>query len=411
MRKSKKKETTIRITPEWLIEQPIDIQMEALNSCMTIYQMVVNGIMNNEANYYAGTKYSHDKPYDGEYDRWGHNPSSIKVGSQRLKIDVPRIRNKKTKKMQTLESVTELRKLPGVSEQIVKGVINGLSTRKYGEVIDTLQEGFGLSKSSVSRKFIEGSKERVKEFLESSLKDQEIVAIFMDGKYMRTDQVIIALGVLSNGYKIPLGFIQSHTENHKPIRDFLNTLIDRGLKYKQGLLWIVDGSTGMHKAIKTTFGKYAIIQRCIFHKLQNIKSYIAEKYHEKIEEDYFKALKEPTYASARIALKYLKKYLNSLNIAAANSLDEAFNELLTLHKLGVNKELSKSLRTTNCIESLNSTVQKYVGKIKIFESSQQRYRWTALALIEATHSLRRIRGYKNIDKLQKALTKFVKYAK
>jgi len=407
---SKIKENT-RITPDWLLSQPIDIQMEVMRSHFEVCRLVINSILDQEVDTHVGGYYSHDKPYSNRYNRWGYNPSSVRIGSSRMKIDVPRIMDMESKKVKSLETARELRKLPGQTEQIVQGVINGLSTRKHEQVLDVLSEGFGLSKSSVSRQYLKGSKEALKEFENRKLESHEIVSIFIDGKYMRTDQIIIALGILSNGQKIALGFIQAHSENSGPIKDFLKSLKKRGLQYKQGILWIVDGSKGIHKAIREEFGKYAIIQRCIWHKIENIKKYVSEKYHEEITKMYYDALSQPTYKSAYVAMLSLIKHLHKLNVSAANSLQEGLKELLTLHKLGVNKVLNKSLRTSNCIESLNSTIQDRVGRIKRYNSSSQRYRWVAMALLEIEQGLRKIRGFKHIPLLQKALLNFVNHAK
>jgi putative transposase len=86
--------------------------------------------------------------------------------------------------------------------------------------------------------------------------------LFIDGKYLAKEQIIIVLGVTLKGEKMPLGFIQTTTENSGCIKELLSSLIDRGLRYKEGILCIIDGSKGIRKAISEVFGKYALVQRC-----------------------------------------------------------------------------------------------------------------------------------------------------
>lgn len=99
----------------------------------------------------------------------------------------------------------------------------------------------------------------------------------------------------------------------------------------------------------------------------------------------------------------LHQELVGLNRSAANSLVEGLEETLTLHRLGVFVELGKSLKTTNCIENLNSRLGQYLSRVKYWQTSDQRCRWVALALLEVEQRMRRISGYKALPKLRKAL--------
>jgi transposase-like protein len=82
-------------------------------------------------------------------------------------------------------------------------------------VIDHLEEGFGLSKSSVSSKFIKASEQCLKEFEERDISEHKLVAVFIDGKYLMRQQMVIVLGITEGGEKVVLGFVQTTTENSK----------------------------------------------------------------------------------------------------------------------------------------------------------------------------------------------------
>jgi len=119
--------------------------------------------------------------------------------------------------------------------------------RDYPKVIDHLREGFGMSNSSISRSFIECSEEKLNEFESRSLEPFQIIALFIEGKYLSHVQIIICICVTHQGEKIPLGFIQATTENSAPIKDMLINLKERGLAW-EGLLCVIEGSKRIHLA-------------------------------------------------------------------------------------------------------------------------------------------------------------------
>ena len=100
--------------------------------------------------------------------------------------------------------------------------------------------------------------------------------------------------------------------------------------------------------------------------------------------------------------------LKPINLKACNSLLEGTEETLTIQRLGLHDLLSKSFATTNCIESLNSQIDKYVRKVKNWMSSDQRNRWIIMALTEAESKMHKVYGYKYLNQLQDALAKEIK---
>ena len=139
---------------------------------------------------------------------------------------------------------------------------------------------FGISKSSVSRKFIHASARQLRQIHERDLSDQEIIAIFMDGKSFAENQMILALGVTLQGEKIVLGMVESYTENHRVCQAFLQRLKERGLSDENKLLFIVDGVKGLRKGIHNVFGKQALVQRCQWHKSENVIAYLPKSQQE-----------------------------------------------------------------------------------------------------------------------------------
>lgn len=115
------------------------------------------------------------------------------------------------------------------------------------------------------------------------------------------------------------------------------------------------------------------------------------------------AYSRPTYKEAKKELTDIRKDLSNLNQSAMNSLDEGLEETLTLHRLGLFGILGESLKTTNCIESINSMIEKKTEKISYWKNSNQIHRWFATALLDIEPRLRRIKGYQHLHKLREKL--------
>ncbi|MBU0558506.1 MAG: transposase [Bacteroidetes bacterium] len=213
----------------------------------------------------------------------------------------------------------------------------------------------------------------------------------------------MALGITITGDKIPLGFIHSTTENSESIGGLIKELIRRNFNFSQGLLTITDGSTGLIKAVKETFGKYALSQRCTWHKRENVVSYLPKEKQDHYRGKLQRAYLEPEYETAKIKLHEIRNELQKINRSAANSLTEGLEETLTLHRLGLVEELGKSLLTTNVIENLNSQLGNYVRKVKYWSSSEMRARWVAASLLQIEKRMRKINNYQKLNLLRTAI--------
>jgi putative transposase len=387
----------------WLLEQDLDVKITALQHHLDISRMLVNDILEDEVIKYAGSWYSHEKPHDGRYSRWGSNPGSIKLGERRIKVEVPRIFDNESDCNKPLASYGKLRELDSLDDRILKAVLLGLSTRDYKQVIGNLLDGFGLSASSVSSEFIEQSSKKLEDFENRDLNDYDFVSLFIDGKYLAREQIIIVIGVTIQGDKIPIGFVQSHSENSSVIKDLLNKLIDRGLQYKEGLLCVIDGSKGLYKAIKETFNGYAVIQRCLWHKRENVIKYLSENKQDHYRKRINQAYRSDDYEEARTLLKKIVSELKTDNLSASRSMEEGMDETLTLHRLDLIEDFRRSFATTNCIENLNSQIEKYLRKVKNWKTSSQRYRWVASALLDIEHRMRKVNNYSKLSMMREKI--------
>lgn len=384
----------------WLLEQDLNVKIEALQHHLDISRMLVNDILEDEVNKYAGSWYSHDKPQNGKFSRWGTNPGSIKLGDRRIRLAVPRLYDNESGRSKPLETYNKLREIESIDDRILKAVLLGLSTRDYEQVIGNLLDGFGLSSSSVSKEFIEQSAEKLEVFEKRDLGEYDFVSLFIDGKYLAKEQIIIVLGVTIKGDKIPIGFIQSNSENSNVIKDLLSNLIERGLRYEEGLLCVIDGSKGIYKAVKETFGNFALIHRCHWHKRENVLKYLNENKQDHYRRRINKAYRTDDYDEARKLIKEIIADLKTDNLSASRSMAEGLEETLTLHRLELIEDFRRSFATTNCIESLNSQIGKYLRKVKHWKTSSQKYRWVASALFEIENNMRKVNNYKKLSEMR-----------
>ena len=244
-------------------------------------------------------------------------------------------------------------------EGVLRRILLGLSCRNYEACAESVPEAFGMSPSTISRRFIKVSARKLKELMERDLSQYDFVALFIDGKSFAEDEMIIALGMMITGEKIPLGFIQAGTENKTVVKDFLNGLMERGLNIDHGVLCVIDGAKGLSSGIKKIFRDKALIQRCQWHKRENVVDYLPKSQRAAWRRKLQRAYEKPTYEEAKAALNRLKAELRLMNESAAASLEEGLEETLTLHHLGLSKftedhgrkPVGECLRLSKCLWS------------------------------------------------------------
>ena len=383
-----------------LPSQPIDTKVELIRALIPLGLMAVQEMLEDEVCALAGARYGRG----GEHYRHGTNPGSVKLQGQRHRVRVPRVRDREGWEV-PLESWSALRDTREPDEGLLRRVLYGLSCRNYASAAEALPGAIGLSSASVSRSFVAASRAQLKAFRERDLSQLDLVAMFVDGKTFAKDTMVIALGITLDGEKVPLDFVQTGTENARVLTPFLRSLVDRGLDISQGLLVIMDGSKGLRSAVRQGFGKYAVVQRCQWHKRENVVAYLSKAQQSIWRQRLQQAYERPTYQEAKTQLEQLYNELRCLNESAATSLREGLEETLTLHDLGIFPLLGASFKTTNCLESLNAMIEERCGHVDHWKNSNQKHRWLAAALTDIEPRLRRVQGYRHLPKLRLALQK------
>lgn len=380
----------------------LDARIEAIQALIPLGLAAVGETLQAEVARLAGPKHSRTGGVAG-YVRWGCQPGSIYLADQKLPIPVPRVRDLPRRQEVPLQSYQALQVPRALDAGLFRKILLGLSCRDYQGCAEAVPAAFGLSPSSVSRRFIRASAQQLQALQERRLEDYDVVALVLDGKTFAADSMVIALGITMTGQKVLLGFVQTATENEVVCAAFLRELGARGLETTQGLLVVLDGAKGFRKAVTTVFGSQAVVQRCQWHKRENILAYLPKSQRAPWRRKLQAAYQHATESEARVALGRVRQELRLVNLSAVTSLDEGFEETLTLHRLGVFPQLGISLKTTNCLESLNSLVEQRVGKVDRWRTSDQKHRWLAAALLEIEPRLRRIKGYRALPLLRQAL--------
>jgi transposase-like protein len=350
----------------------------------------------------TGPRYAREGGREGLV-RWGRQRGSVYLLDQRVPVEVPRVRDLRRGMEVPLETYRELQSPLGADRALFGRILGGLSCRNYERTSRLDPESFGLSSSTVSRRFIVASAAKLRELRERRLEGLDIVALFLDGKLFAGETMVLAVGITLDGEKKLLGFRQTSTENELACRELLQDLVDRGLDISQGLLCVIDGSKGLRKAIASVFGRKTPVHRCQWHKRENVVSHLSKSRQAAMRKRLQRAYEEPDYRKAKAKLLQIEKELRLENESAAESLLEGLEETLTLHRLGVFRELSRSFKTTNVIESVLSGVGQRTDKVDNWRNSNQLHRWFGSALLDVEPRLRKVCGYRHLSKLRQAL--------
>ena len=367
--------------------------------------LLVQLLMNAEVQQVAGSRGKHDR--DRKCVRWGTQDGSVLLLEQRIPVKKPRVRTGSGGIEVELEVYEALKDKTFLNEQAAAKLLSGLSTRRFEKTLEKTLRGRGIGRQTISARGIQEMNKQLVEFQSRSLSGLGILTVFIDGIHLADDVYVAAVGIGSDGKRHVLGFEPGSTESSGVCRSLLSGLIERGaLSEAGGILFVVDGGKGLFKAVQEVFGRRAEIQRCTLHKKRNVQEKLPEKLRQEFRHKFNAAYAKESLKEAEKAFSKLRDWLIlNRRQAAADSLLEGQQQILTLHRLGITGTLRRSLCTTNCIESVFSAARYYTRNVKRWRDNEQMSRWIASGLLEAEKNLRRIPGYTQLKALKKALCK------
>ena len=362
---------------------------------------MMGAVLEAEVAALAGPKSRHDA--DRQVYRWGSQGGYAVLAGKKIPLRRPRVRDREGREV-SLESYARFQSSPRRQRSILKKLVHGISTRKYEQAVEDFADGYGISRSAVSRELVQAARGMLQELCERRIDELgRLVVLMIDGQAFAGEHVIAALGVDETGQKHILGLVQGSTENSTVVQHLLDDLIERGLDPTQRMLSVLDGAKALHKAVKNTFGKCCEVQRCQVHKRRNVADHLSDEYKRSVDQRMRTAYAMKNYKEARAQLLKTVAWLDRINVSAAASLREGLEETLTLHRLGLPEALRKSLSSTNLIESAFSVARNVTARVKRWRGGDMRLRWSAAGLLQAEKNFRRVRGCKLMPKLLIAL--------
>jgi putative transposase len=349
----------------------------------------------------VGARGKHDP--DRVAVRHGHESGEVTLGGRRVAVVRPRVRSADGRSEVRLATYEYFADRDPLSRSVLERMLAGVSTRRYRRTQEPVgarveRRARSTSKSSVSRTFIERTRVSLSKLMSRRLDDVRLAVMMIDGIDLGERTNVVALGITTEGVKIPLGLWEGSTENAAVATALLSDLVERGLDPEQGILFVIDGAKALRKAIRTVFGD-APVQRCVRHKERNVTDHLPERERPAVKQRLRRAWALDDHARALDKLKALASELERTYPGAAASLREGLEETLTLTRLGVSGNLKRTLESTNPCESMIEIVRRTQRNVKRWGSGEMALRWTAAGMLEAERQFRKIIGYRDLATL------------
>jgi len=367
---------------------------------------VLSELIEEEVTDVVGPKGKHDPERTAV--RHGHESGEVTLGGRRVAVQRPRVRTADGASEVPLATYRHFADRDPLSRLVLEQMLAGVSTRRFVRTrepvgADVEAEARSVSKSAVSREFVARTRENLDALMTRRLDDVRLAVMMIDGIDLKGRTNVVALGITTEGVKIPLGLWEGSTENATVATALLSDLVDRGLDPEQGILFVIDGAKALRKAIRDVFGQRAPLQRCVRHKERNVLDHLPERDRPAVKRRLRQAWAQTDHARALDDLRLLAGELDRSHPGAAASLREGPEETLTLTRLGIKGRLKKTLESTNPCESMIECMRRGARNVKHWHNGDMCPRWTAAAMLEAELQFRRIIAYADLAKLVTAI--------
>lgn len=374
-----------------------------------IGRATLEAVLTLSASEVAGSK--HQGKAGGEINWHGSQTGTVSLRDRKVKVNRPRLRRKGggAGSEVAIPAYERMNSHSRMGEQVLNVLMKNVSTRNYKKVIPEMAETVGVSRSSISREFIEASEEQLRELMERRFDDIELLAIYLDGIVFGDHHIICALGVDGTGSKHILGISEGSSENAVAVTNLLSSIVERGVDPGRRYLFVIDGSKALRKGIDEVFGQENPVQRCRNHKIKNVTDNLPDDLADQVKR-IMKASYRLTYQEGIAKLKQQASWLELEFPGAAASLMEGLEETFTINKLDLSPSLRRCLGTTNIIESPNSGVRYRTNRVCRWKDGKMIMRWAASAFLDTEKSFRKIQGYKDLWMLKASLNDQVSFA-
>jgi len=374
---------------------------EAIESFMrTAARTAFTNVLVAEVAQICGPAY-HPLP-DADGQRAGSAQGRYFFGTEEEEVLRPRVR--KEGKEVRLKAYEAAQHRNALHDAMLRAFMAGVPSREQKRMF---KGASGTSHGEVSRLWQKEGEQCIEQLRGRDLSKADYVVLMLDGIGLGNDLcAVVALGITTDGEKHILDFQIGASENLEVCMDLLERIEARGFSPKRRLLAVTDGAKALRKAIRKKWSN-AIIQRCLIHKIRNIKSYLSYRHHGEVDRLFKRLRKAEGLETAEECVAELKTFLKGKNAQALASLEEAGDELLAVHSLGAPSTLNTTLLNTNCIENPFRNVRAKIRRVSRWRpETKMASKWMAYALLEAERGFRRINNYKDIGMLTRILESF-----
>jgi transposase-like protein len=366
---------------------------------------VMHALIDESVTAVAGPKGRHDP--NRVAVRHGSEAGAVTLGGRRVGVRRPRVRTPDNRAEVAVGAYDLFASTELLGELALERMMAKLSTRRYRaglEPVGTEIEASArsTSRSAVSRRFVAMTERALDEMMGADLAEGDLVAIMIDGVHFAEHLCVVALGITIDGTKIPLGLVEGSTENTTVVTAVLSDLAERGLDVSRPVLVVIDGAKALAAAVHAVFDR-PLIQRCQLHKIRNVEHRLPDALGSIVAKKMRAAYRDSSPLGAQAALEALARDLERSHPGAAGSLREGLVETLTINRLGVPPTLSRTLRSTNAIESMIEICRDHSSNVKRWRDGTMVLRWCAAGMIEAAKQFRRVNGYLHLPALRAAL--------
>ncbi len=366
---------------------------------------VMHTIMQEDVTTICGPKGRH--VLDRAAVRHGSEAGSVVLGGRRVPVRRPRVRGVGDAGEVPVPAYEHFSQVDVLETMAVERMLAGLSTRRYvvglepvGEAVEAAATA--TSKSAVSRRFVQATERALSELVSRDLTGVDVVAVMIDGVHFAEHLCVVALGVTTDGTKVPLGLAEGATENTTVVTGLLEDLRDRGLDVTRPVLVCIDGAKALRSAVRRIFDK-PVIQRCQLHKIRNVEDHLPERLRSEAARRMREAHRQDSHLEAKAQLERLAKDLDRTHPGAAASVREGLDETLTVLRLGLPTALRSTFRSTNAVESMISIARDHSRNVKRWRGGQMALRWCAAGMLEAEKQFRRVKGHRHLPELRQIL--------
>ena len=366
---------------------------------------VLAELMAEEVDDVVGPKGSHDPERSAV--RHGHEGGEVTLGARRVPVARPRVRTADGTGEVPLATYRHFADRDPLTAVVLERMLAGVSTRRFSRTREPVGRAVvdaerSSSKSAVSREFVGRTREHLLALMSRRLDDVRLAALMLDGIDLKGRCCVVALGISTQGVKVPLGLWDGSTENKTVARHLLSDLVERGLDVEQGVLVVLDGGKALRAAVGEVLGPVPV-QRCVRHKERNVLDHLPERDRAAVKRRLRAAWKLTDHAAALERLGVLAGELERMRPGAAASLREGLEETLTLQRLRIDGQLWRTLSSTNPIESMIGIVRRTSRNVKRWQNGEMCLRWTAAGMLEAERQFRRVIGYQHLARLAVAV--------